>query len=160
MRGRQASGSGPGWRPVDGLGAVGCSELAQDMADVLLDRVQADHEIIGDGPFGLPAASSTSAFSAGGRSGWSAMPGAAAVRGPEVGTPCAPPNPCRTRARQSKATPRAGACAATSRASSTAIGAPSSANTRTKPCKRGQAYSERLGVGELATYRDAVCDVP
>ena len=43
--GNQAHLTGPG----DGLGAVGRAELAQDMADVLLDRVQRDHELAGDG---------------------------------------------------------------------------------------------------------------
>ena len=34
-------------RPRDGLGAVGRAELVQDVADVLLDGVQADHELLG-----------------------------------------------------------------------------------------------------------------
>ena len=44
--GDQAQLTGPG----DGLGAVGRTELTQHMADVLLDCVQADHELAGDGP--------------------------------------------------------------------------------------------------------------
>ena len=36
-------------RPGDGFGAVGRAELAQQMADMLLDRVQGDHELARDG---------------------------------------------------------------------------------------------------------------
>src|SRR5215470_15661625 len=42
--GNQAELAGPG----DGLGAVGRAELAQDVADVLFDRVEADHQLCGD----------------------------------------------------------------------------------------------------------------
>jgi hypothetical protein len=37
-------------RPGDGLGAIGRAELVQDVADVLLDGVEGDHELSGDGP--------------------------------------------------------------------------------------------------------------
>src|SRR5215470_11622984 len=40
----QAELAGPG----DGLGAVGRAELAEDVADVLFDRVEADHQLCGD----------------------------------------------------------------------------------------------------------------
>src|SRR4029450_1921346 len=59
-----AAGRGPAWRsgngPVvlpqqsqlagsgDGLGAVICAELVEDVGDVALDRVQADHQFFGD----------------------------------------------------------------------------------------------------------------
>src|SRR5215472_13112548 len=42
--GDQAELAGPG----DGLGAVGRAELAQDVADVLFDRVEADHQLFSD----------------------------------------------------------------------------------------------------------------
>jgi hypothetical protein len=42
--GDQAELAGPG----DGLGAVGRAELAQQVADVLLHRVEADHQLLGD----------------------------------------------------------------------------------------------------------------
>ena len=35
-------------RPGDGLGTVGRAEFAQDVADVLLDGVEGDHEVAGD----------------------------------------------------------------------------------------------------------------
>jgi len=35
-------------RPGDGLGAVRCAELAQDVADVLFDREEGDEELFGD----------------------------------------------------------------------------------------------------------------
>jgi hypothetical protein len=35
--------------PGDGLGAVGRAELAQDVADVLLDGIEGDHELARDG---------------------------------------------------------------------------------------------------------------
>ena len=43
--GDQAQFPGPG----DGLGAVGRAELVHDVADVLLDGVEGDHEFPGDG---------------------------------------------------------------------------------------------------------------
>src|SRR5262249_6726337 len=36
-------------RPGDGLGAVGRAELAEQVADVLLDGVEGDDELAGDG---------------------------------------------------------------------------------------------------------------
>src|SRR5215472_15032192 len=35
-------------RPGNGLGAVGCAEFAEEVADVLLDGVKGDHELLGD----------------------------------------------------------------------------------------------------------------
>jgi hypothetical protein len=34
--------------PGDSLGAVGRAELAKDVADVLFDRIEADHQLLGD----------------------------------------------------------------------------------------------------------------
>jgi hypothetical protein len=35
-------------RAGDGLGAVGRAELAEDVGDVLFDRVEADYQLVGD----------------------------------------------------------------------------------------------------------------
>ena len=35
--------------PGDRLGAVSRAELAEDMADVFIDRVEGDHKLLGDG---------------------------------------------------------------------------------------------------------------
>src|SRR6266702_1585370 len=42
--GDQSELAGPG----DGLGAVGRAELAEDVADVLLNRIEGDHQLRGD----------------------------------------------------------------------------------------------------------------
>ncbi len=42
--GDQAESAGPG----DGLGAVSRAELGEDVADVLFDGVEGDHEAVGD----------------------------------------------------------------------------------------------------------------
>jgi hypothetical protein len=39
-------------RPGDGLGAVGHLQLAEQVAEVALDGVQGDHQLLGDGPVG------------------------------------------------------------------------------------------------------------
>ena len=44
----------------DGLGAVGHLELGEQVADVALDGIEADHQLRGDGLVELPAASSLS----------------------------------------------------------------------------------------------------
>ena len=92
-------------RPRDGLGAVGRAELAQDVADMLLDGVEGDYELPGDGLFDRPAASISSTSSSRLVSG-STMPGTAAVPRPGSGMACPASNARWSLARQPSETPR------------------------------------------------------